>query len=87
MTGHWFDSGMPHSMSVYSESSVTFVYTKSGTRYLLDKQQMTIRAAQRMFKLVEWPSITVGEPMHVVYRKDGEFEKRELKTSEVIGIV
>ena len=74
-------------MTVQSETSVTVVYTKSGSRYLLNRQDMTINAAHRTFKLIDWPSIKVGEEMHIVYCKEGESEKRQLKTSEVIGVV
>ncbi len=63
------------------------VYTKSGSRYLLDKQAMTFASSEKVFPLVEWPDIEIGRPLTVLIKKDAQGEPRKLTTSEVVGVV
>jgi hypothetical protein len=63
------------------------IYTKSGSRYSLDRASMTVTLADpaRSMPLVEWPAPKVGERVTLVVMMGGD--KRKLVTSEVIGIV
>lgn len=66
---------------------MTVVYTKSGSRYLLDEQAMTVSGAHHTLLLVEWPEITVGKSMRLIVKKHADSAERTMTTSEVIGIV
>jgi len=65
----------------------TVIYTKSGSRYMLDRQTMTCTDSRgRKFPLLEWPEVEVGLRL-VLQVKDDDGQRREMMTSEVTGCV
>ena len=63
------------------------VYTKSGSRYILDRQAMSCTDARgRQFMLTEWPEIMIGRRLIMQVRGD-DGKPREMMTSEVTGVV
>ena len=65
----------------------TVIYTKSGSRYMLDRKEMTCTDSRgKEHRLVEWPEISVGLRLILqVFGEDGR--PREMMTSEVTGVV